>query len=64
MNRERFDDIFAIAVAILLIITIGIVTAIGIADAKTTCKKHGEKYLDSSAGYTLCEREDGTIVRR
>jgi hypothetical protein len=28
------------------------------------CLKHGEKYVDSRTGYTLCEQDGGTVVRR
>lgn len=28
------------------------------------CAKHGEKYIDSRTGYTLCEQDGGTVVRR
>lgn len=28
------------------------------------CKRHGEKYVDSNSRYTLCERKDGTVVKR
>lgn len=28
------------------------------------CAEHGEKYVDSRESYTLCERPDGTVVRR
>jgi hypothetical protein len=28
------------------------------------CAKHGEKYVDSRVGYTLCEQDGGTVVRR
>jgi hypothetical protein len=28
------------------------------------CTEHGEKYVDSRENYTLCERPDGTVVRR
>lgn len=28
------------------------------------CAQHGEKYVDSRIGYTLCERPDGSVIRR
>lgn len=28
------------------------------------CEAHGEKYVDSRAGYTLCEQDGGTVVKR
>lgn len=28
------------------------------------CTEHGDKYIDSRAGYTLCEQDGGTVVRR
>ncbi len=28
------------------------------------CRSHGEKYIDSREAYTLCERSDGTVIRR
>ncbi len=33
-------------------------------DSEELCKKHGEKYLDSQSKYTLCEKNDGTVVHR
>ena len=33
-------------------------------ESENLCKQHGEKYIDSRTGYTLCERTDGTVVRR
>lgn len=29
-----------------------------------TCTAHGERYVDSRVGYTLCEQDGGTVVRR
>ncbi len=32
--------------------------------SENDCIKHGEKYIDSRTGYTLCEQDGGTVVRR
>lgn len=28
------------------------------------CEQHGERYIDSRVGYTLCETDGGEVVRR
>ncbi len=33
-------------------------------ESKKLCEQHGEKYVDSRSAYTLCEKADGTVVRR
>lgn len=32
--------------------------------SKRACAEHGENYVDSREGYTLCEQDGGTVVRR
>lgn len=51
-------------------ITLAIVIAVVVwalaADSasKDECERHGEKYVDSRVGYTLCEQDGGSVVRR
>lgn len=33
-------------------------------ESERLCKQYGEKYVDSNSRYTLCERADGTVVKR
>ncbi len=33
-------------------------------DSATRCAEYGETYVDSRVGYTLCEQDGGTVVRR
>lgn len=49
-----------------LAIIIAVIVWACIADnaSANLCKDNGEKYIDSRTGYTLCERADGTVVRR
>ncbi len=49
----------------LAITIVAIVWAVN-ADSKSEafCVDHGEKYIDSREGYTLCEQDGGGVVRR
>jgi len=33
-------------------------------ESANECAKHGEKYIDSRTGYTLCEQDGGAVIRR
>lgn len=48
-----------------VLVVVAIVWAVA-ADQQSAadCASHGEKYIDSRAGYTLCEQDGGTVVRR
>ena len=69
---SHFDDVdglvwmgpaglFGLTVAIAFAIVWAIASDSASADE---CAKHGEKYIDSRTGYTLCEQDGGTVVRR
>jgi hypothetical protein len=60
LRVSHFDDIAPLAAIFVFVV---IMTVIAI-DSKATCEQHGEKYVDGWSGYTLCERKDGTVVKR
>lgn len=33
-------------------------------ESEKLCNAHGERYVDSRSGYTLCETDAGMVVRR
>lgn len=33
-------------------------------ESANDCAAHGENYIDSRTGYTLCEQDGGVVVRR
>ena len=33
-------------------------------ESERDCAAHGETYIDSRTGYTLCEQDGGSVVRR
>jgi len=56
---------FAIAFLFLVTITIAVVWSfVSDKESKTLCESHGERYIDGKISYTLCERKDGTVVKR
>lgn len=68
---NHFDDVDVLiwfgpgGVIGFVIVVIAVVWACWADQASANeCERHGEKYVDSRAGYTLCERVDGTVVRR
>ena len=68
---SHFDDVDLAIVSApatgfgLLVVVACIIWALA-ADhsSEETCAEHGEKYVDSRSGYTLCEQDGGTVVRR
>ncbi len=68
---SHFDDVAPIIWAGpggVIGLIIGIIAIIWACNADhtsmKTCEEHGEKYIDSRTGYTLCEQDGGTVVRR
>jgi hypothetical protein len=73
---SHFDDVefvfwgdspkSVIGAIIFVVIAVGVCIWAANADATSEklCREHGEKYVDSRESYTLCERADGTIIRR
>lgn len=70
---DDFDGVFmgggpssGIGALIFLVLVIGIGIYCCRADSKSEdlCIANGEKYVDSRITYTLCEKKDGTVVRR
>ena len=53
------------AIAFLFLVTIAVVWSfVSDKESKTLCESHGERYIDGKISYTLCERKDGTVVKR
>lgn len=68
---SHFDDIDLVVYSApatgfgVLVVIAGIIWALAADQSSAdTCKEHGEKYVDSRIGYTLCEQDGGTVVRR
>lgn len=68
---SHFDDVDVVVFAGpagfvgLLIIVAAIIWSVPTdSSSMKDCESHGEKYIDSQIGYTLCEQDGGTVVRR
>lgn len=67
-HLDDTDDLAWLAVVSPLgavLVFVAVIAAIAAdSEAKDLCASHGEKYVDSRIGYTLCEQDGGTVVRR
>ena len=68
---SHFDDVDVVvfagpvgAIGVLVAIAAIIWSVYADNESANDCAKHGEKYVDSRIGYTLCEQDGGTVVRR
>jgi hypothetical protein len=67
MGRVNWDLGIVIGVAALSFVIIVVTTVRGMAaeyGSEAACVEHGEKYVNSRTGYTICEQLDGSAVVR
>lgn len=73
---SHFDDIdflfwcdspgTVVGALLFLLVAAGAIGWATMADSESVneCAAHGEKYIDSRTGYTLCEQDGGVVVKR